>query len=195
MADIAEAVHEAGDGAKRVAVVAGAPGVDATQSAIMLARTLARASRVVLVDLALEQPKVAAIAMDPRSPGIADLVHGSASFGQIITRDRFSRVQVIPAGRVGADAAAVYKSERLGIAFDALARTYDHVIVNAGAATGMAAERIARLAPCAVLIASGVPAAAADAARGQLVAAGFADVAVFTGTLPALDVESAGVAA
>jgi uncharacterized protein involved in exopolysaccharide biosynthesis/Mrp family chromosome partitioning ATPase len=195
MADIARAVRESGDGAKRIAVVAAAPQVDSSQSAIVLARTLAQDARVVLVDLSLGQPKLAAITMDPRSAGIADLVRGSASFGQIITRDRFSRVQVIPAGRVGADAPAVYQSDRLGIAFDALMRTYDHVIVNAGPVTGIAAERIAKLAPCAVLIASGIPAAAVEAARGQLMAAGFADVTDFTGTLPSLDGETANVAA
>jgi Mrp family chromosome partitioning ATPase len=131
--------------------------------------------------------------MDPRAPGIADLVRGTASFGQIITRDRLSRVQVIPAGRVGSDAASVYKSERLAVAFDALMRTYDHVIVDAGAATGVAAERIARLAPCAVLIVDGASPAAVDKARGDLMASGFADVAVFTGTV--LEAESASAAA
>jgi hypothetical protein len=36
----------------------------------------------VLVDLSLDRPKLAAITTDPRAPGIADLVRGTASFGR-----------------------------------------------------------------------------------------------------------------
>ena len=149
-----------------------------------------------LIDLSLERPNLAAIAADPRMPGVADLVRGTASFGQIITRDRFSRVQVITAGRVGADAPAVYLSERLSIGIEALSRAYDHVIIDAGALPNVPADRIARLAPCGVLVASGQAAAKADAVRDQLGHAGFSDIAVFTGTPPALDAETPrGVAA
>ena len=49
------------------------------------------------------------------------------------------------------------------------------------------ADRIARLAPCAVLVASGLAQADADAMRDHLANAGFSDIAVFTGTAPALD--------
>ena len=49
---------------------------------------------------------------------------------------------------------------------------------------------IARLAPCAVLVASGLAASKADAVRDHLANAGFTDIAVFTGTAPALDAEN-----
>jgi succinoglycan biosynthesis transport protein ExoP len=144
----------------------------------------------------VEQPNLAAISTDPRAPGIADLARGTASFGQIISRDRFSRVQVIAAGRVGGDAAAVYKSERIAVGIDALSRAYDHLVIDAGAAAVTPVDRIARLAPCGVLVASGLAAAKADAVRSQLGDAGFTDIAVFAGTPPALDAESErGVAA
>ena len=68
-------------------------------TAIALARSLAQQSRVVLVDLALGAPHLSIIASDPAAPGLAELVAGSASFGQIITRDRYSRVHLIMAGR------------------------------------------------------------------------------------------------
>jgi hypothetical protein len=73
------------------------------------------------------------------------------------------------------------------VAIDALARTYDHVIIAAGAAPGVPADRIARLAPCAVLVAGGVATASADAVRAHLAASGFEDIAVFEGTPPLLD--------
>ena len=45
-----------------------------------------------LVDLALGSPNLSVIAADPDAPGIAELAQGSASFGQVITRDRFSGI-------------------------------------------------------------------------------------------------------
>ena len=51
-----------------------------------------------LVDLAFGAPNLSTIASDPAAPGIAELVRGAASFGQIITRDRHSRVHLIMAG-------------------------------------------------------------------------------------------------
>jgi len=196
MSEIAQAVREAGDIGKRVAVLGAAPNNGTTQSALALARSLAEDSRVILIDLSLERPNLAAVTTDPHAPGVADFVRGAASFSQIITRDRFSRLQVISAGRVGSDAASVYLSERLGIAVDALSRTYDHVLIDGGNAVGVPAERIARLARCAVLVANGVAPAAADAMRAQLENAGFGDVAMFSGTPPALETEARrGVAA
>ena len=190
--DLAAALREAGEGGKRVAVISAAPGNGATVTAVALARALAKDSRVVMVDLALEHPELASIALDPRAPGVADLVRGSASFGQIITRDRMSRVQIVPAGRVGGEAAMVFMSERLSMAMDALSRAYDHVVIDAGAAPYVPADRIARLASCGVLVAGGVAAEAANTMRDHLANAGFSDIAVFTGTAPALDAESVG---
>jgi polysaccharide biosynthesis transport protein len=194
--DIAQALRQAGEGGKRIAVLGAAAGIGTTMTAVAIARELARDSRVILIDLSLDRPKLAAITADPRAPGISDLVRGTASFSQIITRDRFSRVQVIPAGRAGLDAAAVLGSDRLVIAFDALARTYDHIVIDASVAPHAMDARIARLAPCAVLVASGLSASKSDAIRDHLANAGFSDIAVFTGTAPALDPENeTGVAA
>ena len=196
VADLAQGVRDAGDVGKRVAVLGAAAGIGTTMTAVALARDLSRDKRVVLVDLALDRPKLATITTDPRMPGIADLVRGTASFGQIIARDRLSRVQVIPAGRAGMNAADVISSERLRIAIDALSRSYDHVIIDASAAPHALDDRIARLAPCAVLVARGLAPNKATAVRDHLAGAGFTDIAVFTGTPPALDAEAMrGVAA
>jgi polysaccharide biosynthesis transport protein len=187
VADVAQAVREAGEAGKRIAVIGAEREVAAALTAVGLARELAREARVVLVDLALEEPGLAMIAGDPRAPGIGDLVRGAASFGQIITRDRYSRVQLVQAGQAAGNPAAIVNSERLAIAIDALSRTYDHVVINAGPAAQLASERIARLAPCALLVATGIAAADAEALRDQLANAGFSDVAVFTGVAPELD--------
>ncbi len=192
VADVAQAVREAGEAGKRIAVIGAEREVGAPLTAIALARELARNARVVLVDLALDDPSLGAIAADPRAPGIGDLVRGAATFGQIITRDRGSRMQLVQAGQ--GDAEAVVASERLAIAVDALSRTYDHVVINAGTAAHLAAERVARLAPCALLVATGIAVADSEALREQLVSAGFDDVAVFTGLAPELDVRKRAAA-
>ena len=196
IAEIAQALREAGEAGKRIAVLGAAAGTGTTLTAVAIARALARDARVVLVDLSLDRPKLASITTDPRAPGITDLVRGTASFGQIITRDRLSRVQVIGAGRAGLDAAGVIGSERLTVAFDALARTYDHIVIDASVAPHAMADRIARVAPCAVLVATGLAAGKSEALREHLTMAGFSDIAVFTGTAPALDTDGmTGVAA
>jgi hypothetical protein len=86
----------------------------------------------------------------------------------------------------------VFMSERLSMAMDALSRAYDHVVIDAGAAPYVPADRIARLASCSVLVARSVAPEAANTMRDHLANAGFSDIAVFTGTAPALDAESVG---
>jgi succinoglycan biosynthesis transport protein ExoP len=121
------------------------------------------------------------VAADRSAPGIADLVNGTASFSDVITRDRLSRVHIVNAGQVGDDAASMLASPHLVVAIEALARSYDHVVIDAGAVSDGAAERLARLAPKAVLIATGTEPPAAQAAQLRLAAAGVADVTVLTG--------------
>jgi uncharacterized protein involved in exopolysaccharide biosynthesis/Mrp family chromosome partitioning ATPase len=166
--------------ARRITVIGALRNIGASFAAITLARSLARQGRVVLVDLALGSPNLSVIATDPAAPGLAELVRGIASFGQIITRDRYSRAHLIMAGRETADAQAVLGSQRLVITFEALAQSYDHVVIDAGALPELSAERVAKLAPRAVLVAKASDAAAAASTRERLLAAGFAEVSVLS---------------
>jgi succinoglycan biosynthesis transport protein ExoP len=151
-----------------------------TAAALALARVLAQEARVVVVDLALAAPRLAAASVDPGGPGLADLVRGTASFGQIITRDRSSRVHLVPAGRIRDDADAILGSERLHIGIEALTQAYDYVVIDAGPAPDMQLAPLRELASSAVLIAAALPDAIAAAAKERLVAAGIADVSVLT---------------
>jgi len=119
-------------------------------------------------------------------------VRGAASFRHIITRDRATRLHVIAAGRIPADTGSVVRSERLAIGINALARTYDHVVIDAGALTDIAPERFARLAPHALLVAPGIAEEARQAARDRLIEAGFNDVTLFVGTPPRPDTSATG---
>ena len=134
-----------------------------------------------LVDLSLESPNLSILSTNPDAPGIADLVRGSASFGEIVTRDRFSRVHVVAAGRMDGMDATMLASPRLAMTLEALARTYDHVIIDGGAITETMAPSFAKLTPRAVLVATELDHPATQAARERLIAAGFIEVTIMLG--------------
>jgi polysaccharide biosynthesis transport protein len=187
IAEIAGALRGAAEAGRRVSVIGMADDSGTTSTAVALARTLADDSRVVLIDLALASPHIATISTDPGAPGLADLIRGTASFRHIITRDRRSRVHLVGAGRAPVDSAAIMSSDRLAIAVDALARTYDHVVIDAGALPHFNVERFLRLASRAVLVTGDTPEDAAKVARDRLVAAGFVDVSLFVDKPPRPD--------
>src|SRR5215470_11534483 len=178
---LARQLDQAGEGARRIAVIGAVRNVGTTMTAIALARSLSQQARVVLVDLALGAPHLAIIAGDPEAPGIAELVRGSASFGQIITRDRYSRVHLVMAGQEPIDAAEIMASQRLSITIEALGRSYDHVVIDAGTAGDALLERFAALAPRGVLVAPELDNPETAAAREALLKAGFAEVSVLLG--------------
>lgn len=185
--DIAAVLQQAGEGGRRIAVIGSARNVGTTLTAIALARALAQSSRAVLLDLAFGSPNVDVISDDPGAPGLADLVRGTASFGDIITRDRSSKAHLVAAGQVGGDAEHLLGSQMLWGAIGALAQSYDHLVIDAGSQSETALEPIAATAPYAILVGGETPAAALQALAAQLQSAGFAAVTVLTGPPPTLD--------
>jgi Mrp family chromosome partitioning ATPase len=175
---LASELSGAGEAARRISVLGARRNMGTTLTTITLARALAKNARVVLVDLALDAPGLSVIAAEASGPGISDLVLGSASFGDIITRDRFSRVHVITAGRLQNDSAEIFNSQRLTITLEALARSYDYVVIDAGSLRNAPTERIAQFAPRAVLVADELDDPATVSAHDALLAAGFANVNV-----------------
>ncbi len=138
-------------------------------------------SRVVLVGLASGERAIRGISNEPSAAGLAELARGAASFGDIITKDRLSPLHLISAGQAPTDRARYSRRAGMVANFDALARSYDHVVVDAGDATGPEVERVAEIAPHAVLVADSLANAATAAARERLLAAGFADVRILVG--------------
>lgn len=180
--DLARALRQLGEAGRRVTVVGAARNVGTTYTALGLARGLAtQGARVVLVDLALGAPNLAVISTNPEAPGFAELVRGTATFGQIVTRDKFSRVHLVATGKVAGEGAAILSSPRLVMALEALARTYEHVVIDAGAVPEINVEPFARIAPRAVLVTADPAHPSTQAARERLIAAGFTDVTVFQG--------------
>ncbi len=136
---LADDLHKAGDAARKVTILGSAANESITLTALTLARLIARDARVVVVGLSASSSAISAISVDPAAPGLAELMLGEASFSQVITKDRLSRVHLVSAGRPGSDR-ALLQSPRLALAIDALLRVYDHVLLDAGTASDLPAE-------------------------------------------------------
>jgi tyrosine-protein kinase Etk/Wzc len=188
---IAQELRSAGESARKITVLGTGESTSITLTALTLARMLARTAKVVLVDLSASSPTLSAVSTDATAPGLADLMLNQASFGQIITRDRLSRVHLVSAGRPGTDR-ALLQSPRLTLALDALLRVYDHVLLDAGKATDLPAELLTAQARSVV-----VPdPAMTDDARAemcdQLKAVGFSAVTMLSRPSQPSDVAGAG---
>src|SRR6266700_2644990 len=136
---LAKDLCETGEAARKIVVLGTAPGASITLTALTLARLMAREARVAVIDLAGFAPTVSAVSVDPAAPGLAEMIKGEASFSEIITGDTLSRVHLVTAGRPGFDR-SLLQSPRLGLALDALLRVYEHVLLDAGAASDLPAE-------------------------------------------------------
>lgn len=176
---LAESLIAAGAGAKKVTVLGTASGDAITLSTLTLARYLARDARVVVVDLAASSPTIAAVSVDPTAPGLAELMQGQASFAQVITRDKLSRLHLVMAGRPGFER-SLLQSPRVTLAIDALLRAYDHVIVDAGSAEDLPAELLTAHARAVVVPDASMESDARALMCEQLKAVGFSEVTMLS---------------
>lgn len=146
-------------------------------TAIGLARRLAaRGASVVLVDLVFGASRFTAMASDPNAPGLAELMRNEAGFGAIVTRDKASRAHIVASGKLADGQDAVLSSPRLAMTLDALSRSYNHMVIDAGAMPDVKTITFRRLAPRVVLVAEHLSHPATQAASMRLIASGFKDV-------------------
>jgi uncharacterized protein involved in exopolysaccharide biosynthesis len=174
--ELARKLRAAGD--RRIALFGSARDAGTALAALTLARALAWDARVVLVDLSENAASVPVAEGDVRAPGVAEIVRATASFGEIITRDRLSRVHLVAAGDAKGELSRILSSPRLAMLVDALAQTYDHVLVNAGAVSDVPVDLVVRLAPRGVLVAAEVEQARA---MDAMCAAGYDNIIVLAG--------------
>ena len=160
-------------------------------TALTLARLIAHSARVVVVDLSGSSPTIPAVSVDPSAPGLADLMLGEASFSQVITKDRLSRVHLVSAGRPGSDR-ALLQSPRLTLAIDALLRVYDHVLLDAGTASDLPAELLTAHARAVVVPEASMAADARNLMADQLRAVGFSEVTMLSKPAQPSDAVEAG---
>ena len=176
--------------ARKLTVLGTAAGESITLTALTLARAMARRAKVVVVDLSGALPTIASTSVDPSAPGLAELMLGQASFGQIITKDVKSRVHLVSAGRPGFDRAQL-QSPRLTLTIDALLRVYDHVLLDVGAGSDLPAELLTSQAHAVMVPDPSMEPEARAVMCDQYRAVGFADVTLLSGPCrPADAVES-----
>jgi len=175
---LAEQLRGGGDAARKITVLGTASSESITLTALTLARLIVRTARVVVVDLSMS-PMIAAVSVDPAAPGLAELMLGEASFSQVITKDRLSRVHLVSAGRPGSDR-ALLQSPRLTLAIDALLRVYDHVLLDAGTASDLPAELLTNQARAVVVPDASMAADARTVMCDQLRAVGFNEVTMLS---------------
>lgn len=147
---LAHRLRTAGEGGRKLTVLGTGDTDSVTTTALVLARRLAQDTKVVLIDLSESSAMLKAASIDPSAPGLAELMLGEAAFGQIITRDRSSSLQLVSAGKPGFDRMLLH-SPRLSLAIDALTRVYDHVLLDAGTASDLPAELLTSQAQAAVV--------------------------------------------
>ncbi|MCW6510400.1 GumC family protein [Lichenifustis flavocetrariae] len=160
--------------------------------AVRLGRALSRSSRTIAVDLASAAGRIATphgeMTGTAKGDGLAELLDGRASFAEVIHRDSQSRLHLIQAGVLPASGADL-ETDQEGIAnvLDALAETYDHVLMSGIGASGVFAGLLAQEHTDVLVLASdeSVGATRRDACRAILGLDEFDD-------LPVLTVELAG---
>ena len=180
-----------GGAARKITVIGAHQDESVTLVALTLARLLSRNSKVVLVDLAMASPTLAAVSTDPASPGLTELMQGSASFSDIITKDRLSAVHIVGAGRDAAQR-QLLQLPRINLAIDALSRAYDYVVLDAGTASDLPATVIAAQAYAVIIPDPAITAAAREMMKSQLLESGFAGVTILTTSLNAMDLGAPG---
>lgn len=180
---LAHRLRTAGEGGRKLTVLGTGDTDSVTTTALVLARRLAQDTKVVLIDLSESSAMLKAASIDPSAPGLAELMLGEAAFGQIITRDRSSSLQLVSAGKPGFDRMLLH-SPRLSLAIDALMRVYDHVLLDAGTASDLPAELLTSQAQAAVVPAPTMTSEARAKMAEQLVAVGFSEVTMLRAAEP-----------
>jgi tyrosine-protein kinase Etk/Wzc len=177
--DVAQRLRTSVALGRGAAVFAATAGTATTAPALGLSRALANDAKVVLVSLVPDAAAREALGLEASSTGLADVVSGAVSFGQVIRRDKGSRVHLVAFGRPDVGIDAILDSRRFLTMIGALAKAYDHVVVDAGD-PGSRTRRLAAIAPRGVLVASPDAQREAASASRMLAGAGFADIAVMT---------------
>ena len=182
--DFAHHLHGEGVPNSQIAIFGAEPHLDRSGLAIQFSRALAREARVVLVGLASGDAAISEIAAEPHAAGLAELVcTGTASYGGIITRDRFSGLNLILSGAAPAPREALLKETSLTQTFEALSGAYAHVVIDAGALGEGTVEAVATFAPHAILLVENVTGEGVAQAHQRLLQAGFHHVTIFIGAI------------
>ena len=177
-------IHQEGLEGSQIVFFGVTPQLETSRIAIKFARALAKEARTILVGLGSGDAALREISGDPGAAGLAELAAGEASIGQIITKDKTSGLNLILSGRARADRRGLMSAPGMARNFEALGRSYGHVVIDAGPLDTAEPSAISRIAPHAMLVAEKLTAPATAKAREQLLDVGFDDVTVLVAERP-----------
>lgn len=173
---------EHGRGA-RIVATSTAPSRDAAAALLAFVRSLARDGRPIVLDLDATGSELIALLQSGEGTtisgardliGLTDLLTGSASFAEVIHRDSMSRLHYISFG-----SAAEFNPPELDLALDALAQTYDFIVLSAPALPASAmAISLASHADLSILVDIGASRQQRDEIYAALLSAGAPEVMV-----------------
>jgi len=118
---------------KVIAVSSAGPGDGKTVNSVNIACTLALRdnARVLLIDADLRRPSIARMLGVPDSPGLADVLEGSATLQEsIVQTDPFPNLYVTPAGESRANATELLDSAAWKDLCSSTKTNFDYVIVD-----------------------------------------------------------------
>lgn len=124
-------VFQVGAPPKKVLFVSNQRKAGNTTAAVGLAQIQAMTGkRVILIDTDLRTPDIHRVFGMPKSPGLVELVTGTASAKDVIREDEASGVSVIPAGAVMLNPPDILASESMRRLLEELCKVYDLIVLD-----------------------------------------------------------------
>lgn len=161
---------------RSIAAISCTPGEGKTVTNLDLALAVASEEhRVLIVDADMRRPRVAAIFDLPSGPGLVEVLEGHTPWRDAVADTGRAGLEVLQAGRPGAQAEHLLRKERLGTLLDELVEEYDLVVFDTPPTLAVAdVESFARRLDGVVLVvrAGRTPARLATAAVERLRRAG-----------------------
>lgn len=114
-----------------VVVTSSVPGEGKTTNSISLALAMGQMEKVLLIDADMRRPTVAKVMGIPgSSPGLSNLVAGSAELEQCIHYFKDGNIDILPAGLIPPNPLELLSSRRFREVLQQLAEKYDRVIID-----------------------------------------------------------------
>jgi capsular exopolysaccharide synthesis family protein len=124
-------------------ITSAVPAEGKTTIVVALARLLAvRGHKVLVIDCDLRHPSIHRTLGTPLSPGLVELLSGTAPIEAVLRQDRQTNANVIPAGKRTPPAAELLGSERMRKMLSELAGIYDTIILDSAPVLAVSETRM-----------------------------------------------------
>jgi capsular exopolysaccharide synthesis family protein len=137
------ALMSPGQSSRTVLITSAVPAEGKTTIAVSLARLVAaRGRKVLIIDCDLRHPSLHRSFGATLSPGLVELLSGTASMETALRQDRKSSAHVIPAGKRTQTAAELLGSERMKALLSELGGFYDMIILDSAPVLAVSETRM-----------------------------------------------------